>query len=118
MKLLFDQNLSLYLKEMLRDLFPWSRHVMDQDVGLKYEVDKTDDYEIWEYARLHELTIVTTDRGFRKRSYELGHPPRVILMPGNCRTEEIERILRERHDELIAFHKNEIGVLDLHAALP
>ena len=113
MKLLFDQMLSHHLTESLRDLYPGSRHVTNPDVGLKGADDKTDDSEIWEYARSHTMAIATTDTGFCKRSREFGHPPKAILLPGNCTTEEIERILRERYGDLLAFDKNVQGVLKL-----
>jgi len=113
MKLLFDQNLSHHLTHRLRDLYPGSLHVTNPDLGLIDANDKTDDGEIWEYARRHTMSIATTDKGFCKRSRESGHPPKVIQMPGNCTKEETERILRERYGDLLAFGKNEQGVLDL-----
>ena len=45
MKLLFDQNLSPNLVNLLTDLFPNSTHV--QDAGL----DAVEDTELWDYAR-------------------------------------------------------------------
>ena len=113
MKLLFDQNLSSDLRERLQDLFPGSCHVMDPDVGLRDADDKTDDSEIWEYAKRRAFAIASTDSDFLRLSCKNGFPPKVILMPGNCTLEGIERILRERYDDLLAFYKNEQGVLDL-----
>ena len=110
MKLLFDQNLSSQdLIERLDDLWPGSRHVRDRSVGLIDADYKTYDDEIFDYAGRHGLAVVTTDKkDFLKLSRERGHPPKVILMPtGNCGIEEIERILRERYRDLLAFHNNE-----------
>ena len=53
MKLLFDQNLSPRLVNMLADLFPESDHVFS--LGL----DRSPDLEIREYARQNAFTIVT-----------------------------------------------------------
>ncbi len=52
MRLLFDQNLSWRLREVLQDLYPQSLHV--RDVGLASAVDAT----VWAYAKEHELVIV------------------------------------------------------------
>lgn len=109
MKLLFDQNLSSDdLIERLDDLWPGSCHVRDRSLGLIDAANKTYDDEILAYAGRHGLAVVTTDKGFPKQSREFGDPPKVILMPtGNCGIEEVERILRERYGDLLAFHTNE-----------
>ena len=112
MKLLFDQNLSAELKDELRDLFPGSLHISD------VRPVSADDEEIWEYARRYEFAIASTDKGFRNRSREYGHPPKVILMAGNLNKQEPGRILRHRYDDLLAFHENENGVLDLRRDPP
>lgn len=119
MKLLFDQNLSSDdLIERLDDLWPGSCHVRDPSLGLIDAHNKTYDYEIWDYARRHGFAVVTTDKGFRKRSREHGHPPKVILMAGNLKNQEPGRILRHRYDDLLAFQESEEGVLDLRRAPP
>jgi predicted nuclease of predicted toxin-antitoxin system len=42
------------------------------------------DREIWEYARVHDFTIVTQDGDFDQLSQVLGFPPKVIwLRMGN-----------------------------------
>ncbi len=53
MKLLFDQNLSRRLVELLKDLFPNSVHVC------QLALDKADDLTIWNHAKQHDLVIVT-----------------------------------------------------------
>ena len=62
MKLLFDQNLSPNLVNLLADLFPNSTHV--QDAGL----DAVEDTELWDYARNNDYLIVSKDADFRHRS--------------------------------------------------
>ena len=102
MRLLFDQNLSPYLRNTLQDLYPGSLHV--RDVGF----ESADDIVIREYARDHAFAIVSKDSDFRQRSFTIGHPPKVIwIRRGNCTTSEIEGILRERYGDLLDFYENE-----------
>ena len=108
MKLLFDQNQSPNLKEVLRDIFPGSIDIYS--AGLE---DAPDDM-IWDYAKRYAFAIVSNDKGFGRRSREFGYPPKVILVPGNHTKEQIARVLSQRRGEVLAFHKNEQrGVLDL-----
>lgn len=69
MKLLFDQNLSPKLVTRLADLFPDSSHV--QSAAL----DRADDNQIWEYARLNGFAIVTKDEDYNNLSVLRGSPP-------------------------------------------
>lgn len=115
MKLLFDQNLSSDdLIERLDDLWPGSCHVRDPSLGLIDAHNKTCDDEIRDYAMRRGFAVVTTDKGFRKRSRESGHPPKVVLMPTGSRAkEEVERAIREQHEDLLAFQESEQGILEL-----
>ncbi|MEW6681428.1 MAG: DUF5615 family PIN-like protein [Nitrospirota bacterium] len=98
MKLLFDQNLSPWFVDALRNLYPGSVHV--RDVGLR----DADDDAIWQYATRHGLTIASKDADFHQRSFLFGHPPKVIwIRRGNCSTADILSILRARHTEVEAF---------------
>ena len=104
MRLLLDQNLSHHLKHTLRDLYSESLHVRDVGLG------SADDAEVWAYARDHGFAIVSKDSDFRQLSFMLGYPPRVIwIRRGNCPTSEIEGILRDRHEDLLAFDQDEEG---------
>ncbi len=66
MKLLFDENLSPKLVQLLHDLFPESIHV--RDVGLK----ASDDLVVWEYAQDNLLIICSKDSDLHQRSLLLG----------------------------------------------
>jgi len=100
-KLLFDQNLSPRLPFLLADLFPDSLHV--RDVGLENATDTT----IWEYAKQHELVIVSKDSDFQQRSLLLGHPPQFIwLRVGNCPVATIQESLRRHSVAIHAFWHN------------
>ena len=106
MRLLFDQNLSWRLREVLRDIYPQSLHV--RDVGLASAVDVT----VWAYAKEHDLVIVSKDADFRHLGFTYGHPPKIIwIRRGNCSTREIEMLLRQRHDYVRAFYEDEQEVV-------
>jgi len=94
-KLLFDQNLSPSLVDSLADIYPESVHVQSVDL------DRADDVAVWDFARLHQLVIVTKDADFQERSLIAGAPPKVIwIRRGNCSTSDIEAILRRHSDEV------------------
>jgi predicted nuclease of predicted toxin-antitoxin system len=98
MRLLFDQNLSPRLVTRLADLFPTSTHVASE--GLDCALDE----EVWEHARRHDFMIVTKDADFGDLSILRGVPPKVLwLRLGNCTTQEMEALLRERHEAIVAF---------------
>ena len=109
MKLLFDHNLSPRLINRLSDLFPDSSHVYL--LGL----DRVDDTVIREYAWQNDFLIVTKDADFSDLCLLLGFPPKVIwIRRGNCKTSDIESILRNHYDEVEALSTDQIvGVLTL-----
>ena len=61
MKLLFDENLSPQLIDLLSDLYPGSAHVHQCGLGGR------DDAAIWEYAKSNGFTIVSKDSDFEER---------------------------------------------------
>ena len=100
-RLLLDQNLAPVLARRLADLYPGSAHV--RDVGLA----TADDAAVWRHAAAHGFTIVTKDDDFRQRSLLRGAPPRVVWVRlGNCRTADIETVLRTRHADVVAFESD------------
>ena len=104
MKLLFDENLSDRLAQLLQDLYTGSDHV--RNVGLK----EAPDTEVWAFAKTHGFTIVSKDSDFHQRSLVLGHPPKVIWVKlGNCSTRSVERLLRDRATDLEQFEKDSIA---------
>ena len=101
MKLLFDQDLSFRLVELLADIFSGSSHV--RNVGLR----DAEDAEIWEYAKLNDLVIVSKDSDFHERSFYFGFPPKVIwLRIGNCPTSEVEQLLRLNYELIKEFYED------------
>jgi predicted nuclease of predicted toxin-antitoxin system len=110
MKLLFDQNLSPALARSLADVYLGSVHV--QDVGLRNAGDR----DIWDYAQLNSLTIVSKDSDFQQRSLLYGFPPKFIwLRVGNCPTRLIGDLLRKHSP---AIHTFEQDPIKSHLMLP
>lgn len=89
MKLLFDQNLSHWLVDALRDLFPGSTHVRE------HGLERADDRTVWQFARDQNLVLVSKDADFPQYSLLYGYPPKVIwLRCGNCTTRDLLAMLR------------------------
>jgi predicted nuclease of predicted toxin-antitoxin system len=110
MKLLFDQNLSPRLVHTLADIYADCVHV--RELGLR----DADDSEIWDYAELHDLTIVSKDSDFQQRSLLYGSPPKFIwLRVGNCQVKTIEDLLRKHS---VAIHTFELDETKSHLMLP
>lgn len=108
MKLLFDENLSHRLVNVLADVYPGSTH--PRNCGLRGESDDA----IWRYAKENGFVIVSKDSDFSQRSALLGSPPKVVwLRVGNCTTTRAEFVLRNAAEQLCAFENGEEGCLVL-----
>jgi predicted nuclease of predicted toxin-antitoxin system len=109
MKLLFDHNLSPQLVKRLADLFPDSNHV--HLLGLSEVQDKI----VREYARDNDFLIVTKDADFSDLCLLYGFPPKVVwIRRGNCKTSDIEKLLRDHFDDIQILLADEVmGVLTL-----
>ena len=98
MKLLFDQNLSPRLPNQLEDIFLGSLHV--REVGLI----KATDTLFWEYARKHELILISKDAGLPSKIAPFRPPTQVIwIRLGNCSVSEIELLLRNQKLKIQQF---------------
>ncbi|MDQ4099413.1 MAG: DUF5615 family PIN-like protein [Chloroflexota bacterium] len=107
MKVLFDQNLSFRLVQLLADVYPDAIHV--QQVGLQ----EADDIRIWSYASEHNLIIISKDSDFHHLSLLHGQPPKTVwLRLGNAPTSTIAVVVLRQH-ELLMRHFTE----DPHAAI-
>jgi predicted nuclease of predicted toxin-antitoxin system len=101
-KLLFDENLSPRLVELLSDIYPGSLHVHLCGLGA------SDDAVIWEYARKNGLTIVSKDSDFQERSVLMGSPPKVIwLRTANCASAHVEFLLRAASTVIARFARQD-----------
>lgn len=98
MKLLFDQNLSFRLCDLLSDLFPGSKHV--GRVGLS----RADDLSVWRHGRAGGFLIVSQDSDFAELALLRKPPPKVLwLRCGNRPTTFIAELLRQRSHAIFAF---------------
>jgi len=113
MKLLFDENLSRRLVNLLAAEFPDSTHV--DIAGLRARPD----VEIWEAARSGGFVIVSKDNDFRQLSFLHGAPPKVVwLSVGNASTAIIAELMRAEANRLRAFEAHpeaSLMVLELAA---
>lgn len=107
MRLLFDQNLSPRLVQLLADVYTNSIHTAQ--LGL----ERASDHTIWEYAREHDLIIVSKDADFSEIITARGYPPKLIsIRRGNCSTAEIGELLREHQAAIMELGQNrDLGVL-------
>ena len=104
MKLLFDENLSPRLAQMLAREHPGSAHV--RQVGLLGAADQA----VWEYAKTHGFAIVSKDTDFRDRCRIEKSAPKVIwLSVGNAGTPTIAALLRREHARLTAYEREKPG---------
>jgi len=98
MKLLFDQNISHRIIQLVIDIFPESKQV--RELGIENFSDKS----IWEFAKAGGFTIVTFDGDFYNFSLIYGHPPKIIwLRCLNQTTKNIEVILRKHRSKIEEF---------------
>lgn len=104
MKLLFDENPSPQLVQLLADLFPGSTQVHLCGLG------NSDDSAIWEYAKANGFTIVSKDSDFEERCVLFGAPPKLIwIRLQNSSSTEVARLLRSAFSLISQFinDKNE-----------
>jgi predicted nuclease of predicted toxin-antitoxin system len=81
MRLLFDQNISFRILQLLPEAFFGSVTVVNQVL-----TDKSD-REIWEFAQINGYVIVTQDSDFHDLTILYGHPPKIIwIRTGNLST--------------------------------
>lgn len=109
MRLLFDENLSNRLPDLLGDCFPES--VAAATVGLGGRPDR----DVWEHAKVGGFVLVTKDDDFQRLSVLHGPPPKVVwIRLGNCATADVARLLRFRVDQIDSFiEDNESAFLAL-----
>ena len=107
MKLLFDQNLSHRLVDLLADVFPDSSHV--RQLGLH----DADDLTIWNHAKNESFVIVTQDSDYSEWNKIRGAPPKIIwIRCGNASVDQIHMKLRNSADRIL-FMENEIAEIDI-----
>jgi predicted nuclease of predicted toxin-antitoxin system len=110
MKLLFDQNLSFKLCQLVADLFPESSHVR------LLRLSEVSDRILWEYAKANGYAIVSQDVDLAEMATLLGSPPKVIwLRTGNQSTAVISTLMRRHVDLIVAFgNDNDTACLEIY----
>lgn len=109
MRLIFDQNISHKVLQYLPDKFTGSTTVK------KEGLINSPDLQIWEFAKKHDLIIVTQDSDFNDLNSLYGFPPKVIwIRTGNLKTKEIVDILIDYSNDIERFLlDNNYGCLEI-----
>jgi predicted nuclease of predicted toxin-antitoxin system len=98
MKFLFDENISQRILRLLPEYFDGSTHVKLE--GLV----NSSDYQIWEFAKKHDYSIITQDSDFNSLNSLYGFPPKIIwIRTGNLKTQLIAEILIEIYSDIEKF---------------
>ena len=98
MRLLFDEQLSERLPELLRDVFPNSLHV--RQLG----ATGASDLAVWSLAMEHSCVLVTKDQDFHRLSILRGAPPKVVwIRQGNRPIEAVAAVLRHHYKAIHDF---------------
>ncbi len=108
MKLLFDQNISFRLIKLISDFYPNAKQV--RELGLENATDN----EIFEYAKRNDYAIVSFDSDFCDLNIMRGFPPKIIwIRTGNTTTKNLEIILKNKHELIKTFMKEDFGCLEI-----
>jgi len=108
-RLLFDQNLSHRLCDLLAEAFPGCQQV--RLAGLEREEDRA----IWNFARANGFAVVSQDGEAAELATLLGPPPKVVwLTGGNRPTANIAATLSASADLLAAFESSEAACVELY----
>ncbi|WP_456453075.1 DUF5615 family PIN-like protein [Hydrogenimonas sp.] len=108
-KLLFDNNISHRVLARLDGHFRGSSHVMLENL------DRASDKEVWEFAKNEGFAIVTKDSDFNDLTLLYGTPPKIVwIKTGNCRVDDIVKILLHERETIAAFLEAEgLAILEL-----
>jgi predicted nuclease of predicted toxin-antitoxin system len=109
MRLLFDQNISFRIVDLIASEFPEAKQVRE------LQLEDCRDIEIWAYAKDNGFCIVTFDADFIDISNLKGSPPKIIwLRTGNTSTKSIAQKLKERKDVIVDFFEDdEVAFLEI-----
>jgi predicted nuclease of predicted toxin-antitoxin system len=102
MKLLFDQNISHRILNLISEVYPKANQVR----GLK--IENFSDKSIWEFAKKGGYTIVTFDSDFYNFSLVWGFPPKIIwLKTKNQTTKNVSNLILKHQETIQHFIENE-----------
>ncbi len=98
MKLLLDQNISRKILSQIARRFPESSHVY------WLNLHKANDFEIWEFAKKNNYTIVSKDSDFLELSLLYGIPPKFIWVRcDNGNNQFLSQLLIKHADDIERF---------------
>jgi predicted nuclease of predicted toxin-antitoxin system len=101
MKLLFDQNISFRIIGKLQDIMPTASQV--RLLGLENRTD----FEIWDFAKANDYSIITFDTDFYDISLIKDTPPKIIwLRFGNTSTTQLASYIRSNLELIKEFIQN------------
>lgn len=108
-RLLFDEQLSEALCDMLSDVFPGALHV--RTLGHQGASDEL----VWALALRHGCIVVSKDEDFHRLALLRGTPPKFVwIRLGNCTTEQIAQLIQRQRDDIVRFDaQHEASVLEL-----
>ena len=106
MKLLLDQNLSRKLVPALQPFFPGTTHV------ILARLDRSDDSDIWHWARLNGFTLATKNTDMVDRCVLRSAPPKVLwLRVGNCATDLIRDVILRNRERIAGVESDPTRVV-------
>jgi predicted nuclease of predicted toxin-antitoxin system len=110
MKLLLDANISWRLTAILNDHFENCIHVDYSGLA-----SPASDTEIWNFAAVNDLVIVTNDEDFLNLVNLKGFPPKVVLLrTGNQANLHLAEILiKHKEDVQQLCLSGDIGLLEI-----
>lgn len=111
MKLLLDANISWRISKIIENDFLDCFHSKDIPIN-----QPAKDFEIWEYARKNNFTILTHDDDFEKLLLLKGAPPKVIILKTfNKNTKQIAELLISKKEIIESFILNdELMILEIY----
>ena len=110
MKLLLDENISFRIVRSIVSTFPDSIHIGNEGIVVK------EDFEIFDFAKVNNFTIVTFDEDFYEIQPLKGYPPKIIwLRFGNSNNLRVISKLLENQLTIISFlTDSETAILEIY----
>lgn len=108
MILLFDENLSESLCDLVEDIFPGALHVR------RCDLQGASDLAVWDFAIENQLVIVSKDSDFTEKALIAQPSLKVVwIRLGNCSTANVHLLLRNKADAIYEFNSSGDIVLEI-----
>ncbi|MDH4200031.1 MAG: DUF5615 family PIN-like protein [Spirochaetia bacterium] len=100
--LILDENISHKIVIPLSNIFPGLTHIKHHNLV------SSPDNVVWEFARQHNLCIVSFDNDFEAIFLRNGFPPKILrITKGNITPAELISLLVESEKEIKEFISND-----------